>query len=202
MWKFQSNIFSYSQCLLLFQPIKYAFNTSQPQLCPTPGPFLRSAWLEKLQGIKATAKRLQSKCYQHKGFFTAHFWKSSITEHYWWYSSFTAQSWNNAIWFMCILKTAMLLLPSFQKHITELEQHTTVLQVLWIYFKTQEGKSRRSHLNNSFLNSCLKCCTRHCWGKEILYMTIKIIYSLKYQLASLANNFIFTLIQPKIHWWP
>lgn len=40
-------------------------------------------------------------------------------------------------------------IPSSHKHITELEQHTKVLQVLRIFFKTQEGKSRTSHLINS-----------------------------------------------------
>lgn len=77
MWRFQSKISSFSQCLLLFQPIKCAFNTNQPQLCPSPGPFLHSAWLEKPQGTKAIAKRLQSSCQQHKGSLTARFWKPS-----------------------------------------------------------------------------------------------------------------------------
>lgn len=149
MWRFQSKIFSYSRRLLLFQSIKYTFNTSQPHVYPSPGPFLHSAWLEKSQGIKTITKRLQSRCCQHKGFLTACFWKSSgraLLR----YSSFTAQSWNNIIWFMFILQTATFLPPSFQKHITELEQHTKVLQVLQIYFKTQEAKSRRGHLITSF----------------------------------------------------
>lgn len=51
---------------------------------------------------------------------------------------------------MFILQIDTFLTPSFQKHITELEQHTEVLQVLQIYFKTQEGKSRRSHLITSW----------------------------------------------------
>lgn len=51
---------------------------------------------------------------------------------------------------MFILQTDTFLTYSFQKHITELEQHTKALQVLQIYFKTQEGTPRRSYLIISF----------------------------------------------------
>jgi len=44
-----------------------------PQLRPSAGHFLLPAWLEQSQGIQAVARRLQ--CYQHNGFFMAHFWE-------------------------------------------------------------------------------------------------------------------------------
>lgn len=103
---------------------------------PPPGSVLLASsccqHLEKSQGKKTIAKRLQSVRYHHKGFFMTHCWDWKNCSRS---SSFTAQSWDDTAWstFMLKILTFFPILPKARRQTSAAHQNVTCLaSLLWI----------------------------------------------------------------------